>query len=145
MLFSIIILTKVLKSDRRCGCNIFISTDITQLGCEIFLYYHLRFQIEFVYRDAKQHLGLNQCQSTQKERLDFDHNFSLTMLSLAKITNWLNKPKDSRKAFSIYDIKAQYFNERFLNKIFNVFGITPEQQLNNRNIESLRNYAKIAA
>ena len=67
------------------------------------------------------------------------------MLSLAKITDWLNKPKDSRKAFSIHDIKAQYFNERFLNKIFSVFAITPELQLNNPNIDSLRNYAKIAA
>ncbi|MBC7407624.1 MAG: hypothetical protein H7339_04470 [Arcicella sp.] len=101
--------------------------------------------VEFVYRDAKQHLGLNHCQSTQKERLDFHHNFSLTMLSLAKITDWLNKPKDSRKAFSIHDIKAQYFNEQFLNKIFSVFAITPELQLNNPNIDSLRNYAKIAA
>ena len=127
------------------SCNIFISTDTTQLGCDVFFYYHLRFQIEFVYRDAKQHLGLNHCQSTQKERLDFHHNFSLTILSLAKITHWLSKPKDSRKAFSIHDIKAQYFNERFLNKIFSVFAITPEQQLNNPNIDSLRNYAKIAA
>ncbi|PWK16764.1 hypothetical protein LV89_04787, partial [Arcicella aurantiaca] len=100
---------------------------------------------EFIYRDAKQHLGLNHCQSTQKERLDFHHNFSLTMLSLAKITNWLNKPTDSRKAFSIYDIKTQYFNERFLNKFFSVFGISPEQQINNPNVNSLRNYAKIAA
>jgi len=126
-------------------CNIFISTDVTQSGCDVFFYYHLRFQIEFVYRDTKQHLGLNHCQSTQKERLDFHHNFSLTMLSLAKITHWLSKSKENRKAFSIHDIKAQYFNERFLNKIFNVFAITPEQQLNNPNINCLRNYAKIAA
>ena len=63
------------------------------------------------------------------------------MLSLAKITRWLSKPKYSRKAFSIHDIEAQYLNERFLNKIFSVFAITPEQQLNNQNIDSLRNYA----
>lgn len=53
------------------NCNIFISTDLRQAGEEVFFYYHLRFQIEFVYRDAKQHLGLNHCQSTQRERLDF--------------------------------------------------------------------------
>ena len=62
------------------------------------------------------------------------------MLSLAKITHWLNKPKYRRKIFSIHEIEAKYFNERFLNKIFSVFAITPEQQLNNPNIDFLRNY-----
>jgi hypothetical protein len=39
----------------------------------------------------------------------------------------------------------QYFNERFLNLFFNVFGICPEQQENNPKISTLTNYAKIAA
>jgi len=53
------------------NCKIFISTDLTMTGIDLYLYYHLRYQIEFVYRDAKQHLGLTHCQSTQQQRLDF--------------------------------------------------------------------------
>lgn len=127
------------------NCKIFIATDLTIAGADLYLYYHLRFQIEFIYRDAKQHLGLTHCQSTQQQRLAFHHNFALSLLSLVKITHWLTQPLESRKSFSIHDIKAQYFNERFLNRIFSVFAISPEQQKNNPNMQSLTNYAKIAA
>jgi hypothetical protein len=127
------------------NCKIFIATDLTVTGADLYLYYHLRFQIEFVYRDAKQHLGLTHCQSTQQPRLSFHHNFALTVLSLVKVAHWLSQPLESRKPFSIQDIKAQYFNERFLNLFFNVFGICPEQQENNPKIATLTNYAKIAA
>lgn len=127
------------------NCKIFIATDLTITGADLYLYYHLRFQIEFVYRDAKQHLGLTHCQSTQQQRLNFHHNFALTVLSLVKVAHWLTQPLDNRKPFSIQDIKAQYFNERFLNLFFNVFGICPEHQENNPKIATLTNYAKIAA
>lgn len=134
------------KSDNSIkNCKIYISTDSTMAGTDLYLYYHLRFQIEFIYRDTKQHLGLNHCQSTQENRLAFHHNFSLTMLSLAKIVHWLKQPVDNRKPFSIQDIKTQHFNEHFLNLFFNVFAITPEQQKNNPNITTLINYSKIAA
>jgi Transposase DDE domain len=127
------------------NCKIFIATDLTMTGTDLYLYYHLRFQIEFVYRDAKQHLGLTQCQSTQQQRLDFHHNFALTLLSLVKVVHWLSQPLENRKPFSIQNIKAQYFNERFLNLFFDVFGICPEQKENNPKIATLINYAKIAA
>ena len=33
-------------------CKIFIATDLAITGADLYLYYHLRFQIEFVYRDT---------------------------------------------------------------------------------------------
>jgi hypothetical protein len=39
--------------------------------------YRLRFQIEFLYRDAKQFTGLNDCQARSPSKLNF-HNMSLT-------------------------------------------------------------------
>lgn len=127
------------------NCKIFISTDTSLPGVKVYHYYHLRFQIEFIYRDGKQHLGLTHCQSTQSERLNFQFNFSLTILSLAKIVHSFNQPLEERKPFSIYDIKTQYFNERFLNIIFSALGIDAEQQNNNPKVLKLFNYAKIAA
>ena len=126
------------------NCKIFISTDTNLAGADLYLYYHLRFQIEFIYRDSKQHLGLNHCQSMQEKRISFHHNFALTMLSLAKIVHWIAQPIERRKPFSIQDIKTQYFNERFLNLIFSAFGIDAEQQKNNPNTLNLFNYTKIA-
>jgi hypothetical protein len=127
------------------SAKIYISTDTSMSGADVYFYYHLRFQIEFVYRDAKQHLGLNHCQSTQKDRLNFHFNFALTILSLTKIVHWITQPINNRMPFSIYDIKTQYFNERFLNKIFNVFGIDPEHQNNKFKVQNLMDYTKIAA
>ncbi len=43
--------------------KIFVSTDTTLSGADLWLYYHLRYQIEFLYRDGKQFTGLSQCQS----------------------------------------------------------------------------------
>lgn len=51
--------------------KIFASSDISLEGVKVWKYYKLRFQQEFLFRDGKQFLGLNQCQSRQKDRLSF--------------------------------------------------------------------------
>lgn len=47
------------------------STDLTLDARLIVSYYQLRFQIEFLFRDAKQFTGLNHCQARSEEKLDF--------------------------------------------------------------------------
>lgn len=127
------------------SAKLFISTDKSLDGADILLYYHMRFQIEFLYRDAKQFLGLNHCQSRKEERLGFHFNFSLTALSIAKIVHWMSQPSIERKPFSIQDIKTQYFNEHLLGKFIDGFGICPKSAINNPCYQDLVNYAKIAA
>ncbi len=58
------------------------------------------------------------------------------MLSFVKIVHWITYTIEHRKPFSIQDIEAQYFNERFLNLIFSAFGIDAEQK-NNLNTVNL--------
>jgi len=109
------------------------------------IYYSARFQIEFLYRDAKQFTGLEHCQSRKEKRMDFHFNASLTAVSLAKAAHHLNVPKDERKSFSMFSIKAQYFNELLLNRFFSAFGLDPNSKKNNSKYLSLRNFGKIAA
>ena len=52
-------------------------------------YYRSRFQIEFLYHDAKQYTDLNHCQARSENKLDFHFNVSLTVVNLAKY-NWLS-------------------------------------------------------
>jgi len=52
---------------------------------KIYEYYKIRFQIEFLFRDAKQFTGLNHCQARSKEKIYFHINTSLTAVSVAKI------------------------------------------------------------
>jgi hypothetical protein len=127
------------------SCKIFASTDTTLTGMDLWYYYHLRFQAEFLYRDAKQFLGLTHCQSTQEKRLHFHFNFSLTLLSLAKVAHWLSKPFAQRGCFSIQDIKTTYCNQHMLDLFIKGFGSCPINAKNNPIYHKLAQYAKIAA
>jgi len=83
---------------------ILFSTDLNLKGELIYQYYKSRFQIEFLYRDAKQHCGLNHCQGRSENKLHFHFNASLTTVSVAKAAYYLSKEKDQRKSFSMNDI-----------------------------------------
>ena len=112
---------------------------------DILIYYRSRYQIEFLYRDAKQFTGLEHCQSRKEKRLNFHFNASLTAVSLAKAAHHLNIPKKDRKSFLMFSIKAQYFNELLLNRFFDVFGIDPNSKKINSLIIPLKNFGKIVA
>lgn len=122
-----------------------MSTDL-DLSCEKLLnYYQTRFQIEFLYRDAKQHAGLNDCEARSENKLDFHFNMSLSTINVAKITHWLSQNKDIRKPFSMADIKTMYHNELLLKRFLIKFGINPNLSKNKAKALELLNYGKIAA
>ena len=109
--------------------KIYASTDTTMSGIDIYCYYTARYQIEFLYRDAKQHTGLEHGQSRSQTKLHFHFNTALTTVSLAKASHHLNIPLESRPAFSMADIKTQYLNELMLETFFEAFGIEPNEQI----------------
>lgn len=135
--------------------QVFFSTDTAMLGIDILLTYKGRFQIEFLYRDAKQHTGLQEAQCRAKEKLHFHFNASLTAVSLAKAMHYFKdkaqedttqQPLPHRlEAFSMADIKTQYFNELLLSQFFSVFGIDPKQIKKSEELYQLYNLGKIAA
>jgi hypothetical protein len=59
--------------------------NIEQTAQDIYQLYRLRFQIEFIFRDAKQFTGLSDCQARDAKKLDFHFNASFTALNLAKL------------------------------------------------------------
>lgn len=129
------------------SCKIFISTHTAMTGMDLLLYYHLRFQIEFLYRDGKQFLGLNHCQSRQEERLHFHFNFVLTLLSITKVVHWLPEVKirDSKIPFSVQNIKNRAQNEFLLERFIDLFGVCPQTPKYNQKLNELMDFAKIAA
>ena len=56
---------------------ILFSTDTQLEATEIVRYYRSRFQIEFLFRDARQYTGLGDCQSPKKEALTFHFNANI--------------------------------------------------------------------
>lgn len=125
--------------------KVYASTLETMAGADLWLYYKTRFQSEFLFRDAKQHTGLEHCQSRQAEALDFHFNAALTAVSLAKALHWFCRPADQRGPFSMADIKTQYFNELMLDRFFVAYGLNPHQAKNHHAYKSLFELGKIAA
>jgi hypothetical protein len=98
--------------------EIFLSTDTELSGEKILVYYRLRFQIEFLLRDGKQHAGLEDCQARSKNKLHFHFNMSLTSVSVAKVCNYLSIPQEDRTSFSLQSIKRLYHNKLLTEIIF---------------------------
>lgn len=65
--------------------KLYFSTDTSMSAKDIIDIYRSRFQIEFAYRDAKQHMGLTHCQSRHAEALENAFNFSLFACNVAKL------------------------------------------------------------
>lgn len=93
-------------------------TDKELDGSLIVRYYRLRFQIEFLIRDAKQHAGLEDCQARSENKLYFHFNMAFSVVSIAKAATWLSIPKEQREAFSMRNLKLLYYNKLLTERIF---------------------------
>lgn len=124
---------------------ILFSTDLDLDAWKIYQYYKARFQIEFLFRDAKQFTGLCDCQARDQKRLDFHFNASLTALNLAKAELIQNREQDRPVVCSMATVKALYFNQNFLDRIIRIFGLDPTCIKNQLEYRALREYGKIVA
>lgn len=125
--------------------KLYFSTDLDLEPDTILRYYRSRFQIEFLYRDGKQHTGLNDCQAISENKLSTHFNLALTAINLSKISHWLCVPEDERKAFSMSSVKTVYSNHLLLKRFILMFGINPNSYKNKERICELNTYGSIAA
>jgi hypothetical protein len=125
----------------KMGYTLLASNDLEIDTQKMIAYYRLRFQIEFIFRDAKQHLGLQDCQSRKQEVLDFHFNAVMLSLNLARIESL----KKGQTSFSVSNLKCEYFNENWLQIIFTNLDIPPESIKNHPNYPKLIHWGKIAA
>jgi hypothetical protein len=61
------------------------STDPELAPARLFRFYRARFQIEFAFRDAKQHLDLNDCQARTQAKQHFHFNTVFAALFWARL------------------------------------------------------------
>ena len=64
--------------------KVFFSSDTSMSAKDIMDIYRSLFQIEYLYRDAKQFAGLTHCQSWKRESLDFAFNMLLSSINVAR-------------------------------------------------------------
>ena len=80
---------------------VLFSSDLNQTADDLYRLYRLRFQIEFIFRDAKQFTGLSDCQARDAKKLDFHFNASLSALNLAKLDARRQHSRNEPFVFSI--------------------------------------------
>jgi hypothetical protein len=103
----------VYVQEKRSGdYAVLLSTDKDLAGEKILQYYHLRYQIEFLIRDAKTYMGLEHCQSRQKVKLYNHFNMSLYSVSAVKFLMWAQQAGE-KPPFSMRSLKT-YFTNKFL-------------------------------
>ena len=118
--------------------RLYFSTDESMDGRDVVEYYATRFQEEFCFRDAKQFLGLTDCQARDKRKLEFAFNSSFTALNVAKI---MCKEHET----SIGRLKAQMINAYYAQRIIDVFEKNPNTPLNKERINDIFSFDADAA
>ena len=131
-----VVIVDYLDSDKkRQTRKIFFSTDTSISARDIFDIYRTRFQLEFVFRDAKQFTGLTHCQARNKEALSFAFNASLTSVNLARAF-----ARQQGMDFSVGSTKTLLHNAAMVDRFIAMSGKSPNMRLNNTDFKELLFY-----
>ena len=99
-------------------------TDKSLSALDVYRYYRARFQIEFIFRDAKQFLGLTHCQARDSQKLDFHVNSVLMTLNVLKVHWASNQASVSiKRPFSVANYKRRASNEYLLQSFIERSGL----------------------
>jgi hypothetical protein len=112
---------------------------------DISRYYTARFQIEFLFRDAKQCTGLADCQACSKASMPFHVNASMTALNFLKLEDRQSAADDTPHVLSIQSWNVRKFNEHHLERVISTLGFDLSSIKLHPHYEDLGNYGSMAA
>ena len=136
--FRVVVIQRVSKSGEVLGHVVLCCTDTTMPATEIRALYSARFQLEFVFRDAKQYAALTTCQLRSKKGLENHWNAAFLSISLVRaeqllrLTVLTGRPAEDL-VFSMEDAKRRAFNELFARRILANLGLA-------RRFDELKNH-----
>lgn len=119
-----VVLVRKNMSNGKCAEALLFSTDLELDAIKIYQYYVARFQIEFIFRDAKGFTGLADCQSRDSRRLHYHFNASLVALNIAKLQDAeLQQKEEVRRPFSMTNWNRKYHVEIVINRFISMFDL----------------------
>jgi hypothetical protein len=116
---------------------ILASTDTSQHADEVVRYYRLRYQIELLIRDAKQHTGLSHCQARSQEKIDFHLNMSVTVTNLLRLL--AQKAGCSKRTY-----RREAYNRLLIGHLFAKLGLSAEYDRMDPRIQSVVRTGRMA-
>lgn len=133
------------KDPKKPRYIVLATTDVTLDATTLVRYYQARFQIEFLFRDAKQFTGLRDCQARDAAALDFHFNAALATLNLVRVSEVQAAAAAPLQVFSMASWKQRKFNERLVETIITKLDLEPTALKNHPRYEEIRSYGAIAA
>jgi len=136
----------LLQQQRRQSVSqvLLLSTDLTLSGRDLVRYYRARFQIEFVFRDAKGSMGLSHCQARNSKALEFHWNAAFCALNVAQWQETHRAEKGSEKRrFSAASCKQRCSNQRLLEVFSDRLGLDWSSVKSHPAYHELCNYGAI--
>jgi hypothetical protein len=131
----------VYKTQSASSFALLFSTDTELDARSIVRFYQARFQIAFLFRDAKQFTGLMDCQARSEEALHSHFNASFAALNLIK---WHDRELSvNRKPISIGSWKSRFFNELLIERIFCNFAFDLSLIKSSSTYEELCNFGAV--
>lgn len=134
-----------IQRDTKIGISLLYSTDTELEAMTIIQYYKARFQIEFIFRDAKQYTGLMDCQSCRKESIHTQINASFSALNALKLEDRREKNTDNQTVISIATWKRRKFNQHLMCRVFDKLGLPLSNEKVMDTYQQLSGYGAIAA
>ncbi len=102
-----------------------------------------RFQIEYLFRDGKSHLGLGDAQVRKEAALNIQNNAYLTALNLLKIEH--RKYQMQQEVISIFSDKQHRYNQFLIDSVLSNLGRNPKFYENQSWYIALKNLGSISA
>jgi hypothetical protein len=105
----------IVKTNLKTGARAHVLLFTSDLGLafeKVVEYYSLRFQIEFTFRDAKQHWGLEDFMTMTESGVRNAANLSLLMVSVSAAL--LGEARKSDGQWSVLDLKASYRGAKYV-------------------------------
>jgi hypothetical protein len=121
---------------------VLFSTDVDLKPLTLYRYYQARFQVEFLFRDAKPFTGLSDCQARSKAKLNFHFNASLSAVTFAKLEA-RHQSGHGDRAFSMASLKRRAFNQHLVDRIGEHLGKGQSLEKSSPDYEALCNYGII--
>ena len=133
------------EQNGRLSYVVLFSTDIDMDPVLLYRGYKARFQIEFIFRDARQYTGLADCQARSAQAIDTHVNASLLALNLAKAALQVHHPDGEDLSFSIASFKRLALNQHLLDVFIEMFELDPTLIKSHENYQNLLDYGAIAS
>ena len=129
-LLNVVVVVKTHLPTGKRGHIVLFSTDLKLTAEQIVDYYSLRFQIEFNFRDTKQHWGLDDFMTVKPQAVTNSINLAFFMVNFSHLM--LQPYRQHDPDFSVLDLKAQFRARRYLDETIKMLPEIPEPHLISR-------------